>query len=411
MYIIAIIVNHEFDDNAKTWGIFTLVVSNIRLFSIIARLGFGNSIVRFSREIINTKNKFNNKILSLNELYWFAFILIFIVCLAQCFFFYLFFDEITFLILSAIEDKNIIIYILAGIFPFSLIFLNSGILKGHYKFREFSFFQMFLVNALMLLILVLFSFFKYSIDIILIAYVLCVFIVSFFSFIFLLKKEFIKFSVSFNFKKYYKSLKVSLNLFLSEGVNTLLPLIDILIIQFFANEIFVGQYNIVHRISTLLSLFILAVNHVSMPKMANYINTKKINNVMSEIKKSILLSIMFSAPLFMLILIFPEFIFSLFKINNENLLTLLYILLMVQFINIITGPSGIVLEMIGYENKNRNIVLFATAVKFFILFNCIDKYSILYAIALSNFIYFIIIKFFPLYFIYRLKLENNYQND
>jgi len=113
----------------------------------------------------------------------------------------------------------------------------------------------------------------------------------------------------------------------------------------------------------------------------------------------------------MLILIFPEFIFSLFKINNANLLTLLYILLMVQFINIITGPSGIVLEMIGHENKNRNIVLFATAVKFFILFNCIDKYSILYAIALSNFIYFIIIKFFPLYFIYRLKLENNYQND
>ena len=82
----ALIVNHEFDVNAKTWGIFTLVVSNIRLFSIIARLGFGNSIVRFSREIINTKNKFNNKRLNLNELYWFAFILVFIVCLALYFF-------------------------------------------------------------------------------------------------------------------------------------------------------------------------------------------------------------------------------------------------------------------------------------------------------------------------------------
>lgn len=125
------------------------------------------------------------------------------------------------------------------------------------------------------------------------------------------------------------------------------------------NEI--ALLSISQRVAVLLSFLLIVVNLIAAPKFAA---SFKLGNY-SELK-SIALScnrilILLGTPLFIFMLVFPEIILSIFGEEYKNAKYLLIILVLGQYINVITGSVGFLLMMTGHENDLKNVTIFSLA--------------------------------------------------
>lgn len=103
------------------------------------------------------------------------------------------------------------------------------------------------------------------------------------------------------------------------------------------------------------------------------------------------LLIITSLPIILLMLIFPDFLMSLFGKGFEGGAGYLRVLVLGQFINVITGSVGYLLTMSGHEKDMRNITIIngALAVILALILNPIfgamgSAISTAIAVALSN---------------------------
>ncbi|WP_172379447.1 MATE family efflux transporter [Vibrio sp. Vb339] len=140
------------------------------------------------------------------------------------------------------------------------------------------------------------------------------------------------------------------------------------------------------RTATLASFVLIAVNLVVAPKFAQAFakgNSGEVNKL--SLLSSRLMMLM-ATPVLAFMTFFPEFLMGLFGEEYKVAAPLLQILAIGQFINVITGSVGYLLNMTGHEKDMRNVVLFSGPLAIVLAFGLTSQFGLMgaaYATAIS----------------------------
>jgi O-antigen/teichoic acid export membrane protein len=121
----------------------------------------------------------------------------------------------------------------------------------------------------------------------------------------------------------------------------------------------VALYSIAQRISMLTSFALIAINLVAAPKFASItqrIDTKELRKI-SLFCSRLMLAI--SIPMFVCLLSFPRFILSFFGAEYIEADLILQVLVVGQFIYVMSGSVYFLLNMTGHEYEMKNIMIFS----------------------------------------------------
>lgn len=118
-----------------------------------------------------------------------------------------------------------------------------------------------------------------------------------------------------------------------------------------------AQLAIAQRTSILISFILIAANLVSAPRFASLYSQGKMLELRKYAVNTTRLMTFFASPIVVIMLFFPDFIMSLFGEGFKDSGILLRILVIGQYINVITGSVSYLLLMTGHERELRNITL------------------------------------------------------
>lgn len=361
---------------AKEVGIFSVSFTLLQLFSILSRSGLEIGIFKLISSQKKSKEAVR-KYLSRSR----SFILIIsILLLAFSYLIDLFAPN---LIFQDSESKKYLGIFLLALPFYALMFFNSEVFRASSKFIRFMFYQN-LGMYLMLCLILGFALFLFELNFELLAIYFTASLVSL-----CLSSFFPSYSHQYKGEENQSAFKELLSQSIPIGISTLsffiMNWIDgIVIAQFYPEEI-AGKYAIAFRIALLGSFALMAVNSAIGPKVSQLYNSNKIAEMMSEARKSTKLGFYISVPVMLITFIFPEFLLSIFGEEFTDAVLPLLILLVGQFFNTICGPTGVVLQLTGYQKVFRNIVLVSAAINILLNYMIIPHYGILGAACVNSF--------------------------
>jgi O-antigen/teichoic acid export membrane protein len=155
-----------------------------------------------------------------------------------------------------------------------------------------------------------------------------------------------------------------------------------------------AQLAIAQRTSMLISFVLVAVNLVSAPKFASMYKQGKKENLKRYAINSTRLMVAFATPIVLFIVVFPKFIMSFFGAGFTGGSSMLLVLALGQYVNVLTGSVSYLLIMSGHEKDTRNtqfmigvfsIILNLVMVKYYGAFGA--AVAIAVSVAAQNLIY------------------------
>ena len=173
-------------------------------------------------------------------------------------------------------------------------------------------------------------------------------------YLFLFNKNFPK-SAAHNFSS-TEILRASYPMALSAISYFLMQSTDVLFISAYDTFESVAYYSIAVKLATVTALALISVNIVIAPKIASIYNDKNFSQLKLILKKATRINVVISLPIIVLLLLFSEYVLSTFGSNYILAKNALWILLIAQFFNSITGPSALYLNMTGRQKK-LNVIL------------------------------------------------------
>lgn len=171
---------------------------------------------------------------------------------------------------------------------------------------------------------------------------------------FLFNKNFPK-SAAHNFSS-TEILRASYPMALSAISYFLMQSTDVLFISAYDTFESVAHYSIAVKLATVTALALISVNIVIAPKIASIYNDKNFSQLKLILKKATRMNVVISLPIIIILLFFSEYVLSTFGSNYILAKNALWILLIAQFFNSITGPSALYLNMTGRQKK-LNVIL------------------------------------------------------
>ena len=120
-----------------------------------------------------------------------------------------------------------------------------------------------------------------------------------------------------------------------------------------------GIFGAATRVAMLVSFMLAAVNNVVAPIYAELFSTKKIERLAKTARFAAILITLLSAPIFLPMLFFGDWVMTLFGSEFESGGDVLAILAFGQLINAAVGPAANLLNMSGFERNNSTITLIA----------------------------------------------------
>ena len=153
---------------------------------------------------------------------------------------------------------------------------------------------------------------------------------------------------------------------------------DTIMIGIYLEESEVGVYRLAFKVAALVTFAQFAVSSIAAPMFSSY----KTNNDMQGMKKITrnigFLNIIISTPIFLVIIIFPNFILGIFGEGYSNGGSLpLTILATGSIINAICGPVMYLLNMTGREEDVRNILIVSSIANFVLNLIFIPRFGLL----------------------------------
>lgn len=199
----------------------------------------------------------------------------------------------------------------------------------------------------------------------------------------------------------WKSLvKESLPMMVTGSVFFILNWVDNLVIGIFRTEAELGIYDTAFKISSASAAILLAVNAIQAPTFAEIHSQKDHQRLRKYVFNSTRLLFYATAPLTILLLLFPEWILSFFGDAFRMGAFSLQILAIGNFVNCITGSVGILLMMTGYQIQYNRIIMTAAAIGIGLNFLLVPMLGIEGA-AYSSTIAKIIWNIWSVYFVYK----------
>ncbi len=154
--------------------------------------------------------------------------------------------------------------------------------------------------------------------------------------------------------------KVAWPIFLSSSIFMVISWTDTLMVGYFLDKADVGVYRIAFRISTVITFTQFAINGIAAPMIADHYHKGDMPGLRKLISKIGLFNFLFSVPIFLIIVIAPNFLLGLFGaeyISGKN------VLLMLSFGQVafaLSGPVMYILTMTKHE-KTALYIMYATA--------------------------------------------------
>ena len=206
---------------------------------------------------------------------------------------------------------------------------------------------------------------------------------------FLFKKDFVtskhqNFSSSSILKTSYPMALSAISFFLMQST-------DVLFISAYDTFDSVAYYSIAVKLASVTALALISVNIVIAPKIATIYNDKNFYELKSILKKATRINVVISLPIIIVLLCFSEYILSTFGINYVLAKSALWVLLIAQFFNSVTGPSALYLNMTGRQKKLNVILLISLLINIVLNIILVPAYGMLGA-AISTTASFIISK-------------------
>ncbi len=252
--------------------------------------------------------------------------------------------------------------------PLALTYLNFECLRGLKKVGTFMFFNsvsLYLFSALIMLgVLIYFGgkFVprKYCNSTAVMAQNLSVLITFFLSMIVWLRtSKFFKVKVTHTIP-YSELLNVSMPMLLASSIFFIQNWTATFILGIYGTDVDVGVFNTIQRISSISSIFLLAINSISAPKFSELFTKGDMEGFQRFVTKSTQMIFFSSLPVLIAFCTFPELFLKFFGKAFIIGSTPLIIMTIGQFLGIISGSVGYLLIMTGYQRIYQNIILFTS---------------------------------------------------
>jgi len=132
----------------------------------------------------------------------------------------------------------------------------------------------------------------------------------------------------------------------------------VIMLGMFRGEAEVGCYSVSVKLATLTSFILTAVTSMAAPKFSEYYHANKQVELFHIAKKSTKLIFWTTVPLLLFLLIFGKYIIiTLFGNDFIASYSAMVILVCGQFVNSISGSTGMFMSMTGKEKQYRNIMV------------------------------------------------------
>lgn len=357
--------------SAEGVGIYAILWTMIVIASVISKLGFDTAIVRFIASYVSEK-KWQNipKIytVAIKHTVFSGIVVSAIVIFLAPFFSHTFFDNS--------PNYLFIILITLGILPLSILQINAETIRGLKKVGMYSALQNGTINTIIILAIVISHFVFPDRIIIPIAIVIALYVVMIFSFFPLTKNIKALPKVPHIINKHKKVLHITIPMLFSSSLFMVMNWTDTLMLSYFMQESIVGVYNTALKIASLNSVVLIAINTIAMPKYAELFKSDK-KRFKFFIKQTTTLIFTISLPIVIVLMLFPEFLLSIFGEDFIIGKTALFILAFGQFISSISGSTINILNMTGNEKTAQFILLFSTTINFVLNAILIPQYGLI----------------------------------
>lgn len=176
---------------------------------------------------------------------------------------------------------------------------------------------------------------------------------------------------------------ISLPMLMSATMTFIIGQTGVIILGMFRSDVEVGYYSIAVKIATLASFILKSVNSIVAPKFSHLFHSKNIDELFFVAKKSAKLIFWTSVPILVFFVIAGKPILQIiFGANYSAAYPALVLLAIGQFVNSVSGSTGLFMNMTGNQNAFRNIVFLAAAANIFMNFLFTPEYGI-YGAALA----------------------------
>jgi O-antigen/teichoic acid export membrane protein len=182
---------------------------------------------------------------------------------------------------------------------------------------------------------------------------------------------------NFDFSEYNRSL---FDYFSTTMTTYLFKFSPTLILGYFATAKDVGLYSIANSTAFVINFILWIFSSVYAPHFAILYKEKEMDKLKRMLSKSIIYMSFMAVPIFLVIIIFPDYILSIFGKSYILAKDGLIIIAFAQLINVLTGPVYFLLNMTGNQRKLRIIILLTSIFCLVISLILIPKYGYIGAI-------------------------------
>lgn len=330
----------------EQFGVYTFVLVWVLTLTIIGTLGFNTSSIRFISEYYDKNNHLVKGFLS------FALLTALLSSLIL--------TGSSIALVKWLEKLNQIDAVLADVFytalpliPFySVLFVQSGILRGGKYLTLSLFFQNVFVYALLLLT-ILIGFYTRTVTI----NVKMIFLLFYIALLITLVIQQIAIKVKFKVNKNVKRkfivsdwLNTSLSMMLSSSFQQLINRLDIIAIGILIAPTATGVYAIALRFSRLINIGLQITNESSAHLFQPLYKNKETTELQKLVFTTAKITLFTTIPLIALLMSFPSWILSQYGEEFASGALLLQILLVGQIVNVFSGPNGLLLNMTAFQN-------------------------------------------------------------
>ncbi len=361
---------------AEAWGIFTLSLVVLQVGSIFGKLGTDIAILRFTAEYV-AKGDIN----ALKNIY--KKILILVIPTSLLVSIIIFFTS-PILATKIFHKAYLTSYfkLIAFVIIFFVLFaIHIEAIRGLGKIKEYMILHQIMIYLFSIIcyfaFLKIFNKYKF---LPLISYSISVVSLAIFSI-----------HLWFNFlKKIYKKEKLKtlsnprikniliilFPIFSSNLLSLVMGWMDTIMLGIFKSSQEVGIYNVVFKLSLIISFPLVAINAIVAPKFAELFGNKNFKELKKVFEISRKIASIFSLPILIFFLIFSKFLLGYFGDEFIKGNTALVILIISQFMNVYVGSVGYMLQMTGAQHIFQNILLLSVVINFIIGYNIIPEFGI-----------------------------------
>ncbi len=147
-----------------------------------------------------------------------------------------------------------------------------------------------------------------------------------------------------------------------------LPWVPMFLLGIWGTNSEAGIFGICLRIAILVSFFLMAMNTVAAPMFAALHRKNNKAALILLARRVALITTVLTAPCFLVLMLAPEWVLSLFGAEFKDGASALRILAIGQLFSAFSGSVGFLLIMTGHEKDARNSVIIATIAMLFIAF-------------------------------------------